>query len=293
MNETNENNVNQTPVEAVSTPVTPVEATPVAPVTETPAAPVQETPVAPAAPVQPTESAPVESNTETESKPAENNQPVSESQEVSGDGSGEKKDNAKQEAKLRFPVVVVVIFVVFIIFMFVYYFVLITPKNLFGKALKAQMSGIIDIFAQTEDNKYTSRSYKIKTTVDTMGDKISTKDDVVFLDGLEYNFEIGRDIKNGNLSLNVLSNVTDFENVDQLQHMQNLDSSYYYYKQSIYAKASDAILKTDTHGDTVSNTDEIFALLKEAINESIDLIDVNKFSLCRSLKECESVAPTS
>lgn len=261
MNETNENNVNQTPVEQVSTPVTPVTETPAAPapVTEQ----VNETPAV------------VPSTTENIQSSQESNQGVSESQATS-EPSSNKSDNDGNEAKLRFPFVVVIIFVVFVVFVFVYYFVLITPKNLFGKALKAQMGGVIDAISLNEDNEYTSRNYKIKTTVNTKGEKLSEKESVIFLDGLEYNFELGRDIKNGNISLNILSNVSDFENVDKMQHEENLDSTYYYYNQSIYAKASDAVLKTNTHGDNTENTGEVFGLFKEAIYEMIDLIDVNK-----------------
>ena len=267
MNETNENNVNQTPVEQVTpTPVTPV------PEVAAPVEPVQQTEVA-----QVSQTEPVVNNQESNSSEA--NTPVSESQDSSGAVSENEigdKNNNPNEAKLRFPLVVVVIFVIFIIFIFIYYFVLITPKNLFNKALKAQVGGVIDLITLEGDNQYSTRNYKVKTVVDTVGDKVSQKENVVFLDGLEYNFELGRDIKNGNISLNILSNVSDFENVDKMQHEKNIDSTYYYYNQSIYAKASDAVLKTNTHGDNTGNSGEVFDLLKEAIYEMVDQIDVNK-----------------
>ena len=261
MNETNENNVNQASVEQVSAP----------PVNEVPAQPVDNN-VAPVLNESANLNAQVP-NTE------QSNQNVSESQETNVSPSEPDSETVvkdKNEAKLRFPLVVVVIFIVFIVFMFIYYFVLITPKNLFNKALKAQVGGIIDMVSLNGDSEYTSRNYKIKTTVNTKGDNLSQKESVLFLDGLEYNFELGRDIKNGNMSLNILSNVSDFENVDKMQHEENLDSTYYYYNQSIYAKASDTILKTNTHGDNSENTNEIFDLLKEGLYEMIDLIDVNK-----------------
>jgi hypothetical protein len=200
------------------------------------------------------------------------NQEVSNSSD-SGVSNSSGGDN-KNDAKLRFPILVVVILVIFIIFMFIYYFVLITPENLFNKALKAQIGGIVEVVSLSGDSKYSSRGYKLKTSVKTKGEGLSEKESVVFLDGLEYNFDLQRDIKNGNLSLNVLSNVVDFENVDKMQHEKNLDSTYYYYNQSIYAKASNDILKTDTHGDTSENTLEIFNLIKEASFELIDLIQL-------------------
>lgn len=268
MNETNENNVNQTPVESVNT-------TPVAPVTDAPT--VTEQPVQQVSNDVPAVSEQAQPVNNQSPAVEESSKAVSETQESKETPSDSGNDNKNSgEAKLRFPFVVVVIFVVFIAFLFVYYFVLITPENLFAKALKGQMGGIIDMVSLSGDSEYTSRNYNVKMTVNTIGDNLSQKENVVFLDGLEYDFELGRDIKNGNISLNVLSNASDFENVDKMQHKESLDSTYYYYNQSIYAKASDAVLKTDTHGDNTENTGEIFGLIKEAVYEMIDLIDVNK-----------------
>ena len=264
MNETNENNVSQAPVEQSG--VASVE-------TVTPGISSSTDNVQNVANVTPTVSND-NTNVSANNTPETTNQEVSNSSD-SGASNSSGGDN-KNDAKLRFPILVVVILVIFIIFMFIYYLVLITPENLFKKALKAQIEGIVEVVSMSGDSKYSSRGYKLKTSVKAKGEGLSEKESVVFLDGLEYDFDLQRDIKNGNLSLNVLSNVSDFENVDKMQHEKDIDSTYYYYNQSIYAKASNDILKTDTHGDRSDNTLEIFNLIKEASFELIDLIDISK-----------------
>lgn len=278
MNETNnsnENVVNQAPVEPVVQEA-PVEATPVASVVEQPV-PQSEIPTTPAsltedAPVTSTEAVPVaETLSETPSSTEEEKKDEVVS-DTNGSGSGES------ESKLRFPFVVILILTIFIVFLFIYYFVLITPEKLFAKALKMQMGGMIDVFISSDKSEYDSTRYKMKTVVETVGDNVQPKEYVTFLDGLEYNFDLGHDIKNGNYSLRFVSDVENFDNADRVQHHSNIDTMFYYYNRSIYFKPSDTVLKTDTNGDSAENTAEIFGLIKEAMYEAIDLIDVNKVS---------------
>lgn len=276
MNETNnsnENMVNQAPVEPV-VQAAPVEATPVANTVEQPVpqseAPTNPAPVVEAAPVA-SEVMPV---TETSSEvPASTEEKKEET--PSDDNSG---SSGETEGKLRFPFVVILILTIFIVFLFVYYFILITPEKLFAKALKMQMGGMIDAFVSSEESEYDSVRYKMKTVVETVGDNVQPKEYVTFLDGLEYNFDLGHDIKNGNYALRFVSDVENFDNADRVQHHSNIDTMFYYFNRSIYFKPSDAVLKTDTSGDSAENTAEIFGLIKEAMYEAIDLIDVNKVS---------------
>lgn len=274
MNEVNNNeNLNQvapTPVAPVTPAPVPVESTPTpAPVESAPVAapvqPVQETvaspqPVAPvqeaAAPVSETP-APVATTTEpekTESAPSSEATP-------SGNGT---------EGKLRFPLVVVLLLSIVIIFLFVYYFVLITPKNLFAKAMKAQINGMTSgLF--TSESTYKTANYFIDS-------KFTSSDDsaVSFLNGLEYKFNLSHDAEKGNFGVDLISNIDTLETSDRIEHNRSINSSFYYFDRAILVKVSDAILKTDTHGDSADNTGEFLNLINEAAYEAIDLVDVSK-----------------
>ena len=276
MNEVNNNeNLNQvapTPVAPVTPAPVPVESTPTpAPVESAPVAapvqPVQETvaspqPVAPvqesAAPAPVSETpAPVATTTEpekTESAPSSEATP-------SGNGT---------EGKLRFPLVVVLLLSIVIIFLFVYYFVLITPKNLFAKAMKAQINGMTSgLF--TSESTYKTANYFIDSNFTSSNDSA-----VSFLNGLEYKFNLSHDVEKGNFGVDLVSNIDTLETNDRIEHNRSINSSFYYFDRAILVKVSDAILKTDTHGDSADNTEEFLNLINEAAYEAIDLVDVSK-----------------
>ncbi len=265
MNEVNNNeNVNQvaqTPVAPVTPPLVAADSTPapvaVQPVQETvtspqPAAPVQETvaqttvsetPVAPSAEPDKVESAP--------SNPVES-------------------ASNETEGKLRFPLVVVLLLTIVVIFLFVYYFVLITPKNLFAKAMKAQINGMTSGLIKREATHKTA-NYFIDSKFTTSNDS-----SVSFLNGLEYKINLAHDVEKGNFGVDLVSNIDSLETSDRIEHNQSINSSFYYFDRAILFKVSDMILKTDTHGDSAENTNEFINLINEAAYEAIDLIDVSK-----------------
>ena len=267
MNEVNNNeNLNQvapTPVATVTPAPAPVESTPapttVQPVQEAvsspqPVAPVQEADAP--APVSET-LAPVTTTTEpekTESAPSSDATP-------SGNGT---------EGKLRFPLVVVLLLLIVIIFLFVYYFVLITPKNLFAKAMKAQINGMTSgLF--TNETTHKTANYFVDSKFTTSNDSA-----VSFLNGLEYKIKLSQDVEKGNFGVDLISNVDTLDTSDRIEHNQNINSSFYYFDRSILFKVSDVVLKTDTHGDSADNTGEFISLISEAAYEAIDLVDVTK-----------------
>lgn len=269
MNEVNNNeNLNQvapTPEVPVTPAPAPVEAAPapVQPVQEAvsspqPVAPVQETAVpAPASEAPVVESAPAATPAEsekTESAPSADNTPT-------GNGT---------EGKLRFPLVVVLLLAIVIVFLFVYYFVLITPKNLFAKAMKAQIDGMTSgLF--TNEVTHKTANYFIDSKFTTSNDSA-----ISFLNGLEYKINLSQDVEKGNFGVDLISNVDTLETNDRIEHNQSINSSFYYFDRAILFKVSDAVLKTDTHGDSADNTSEFISLINEASYEAIDLIDVTK-----------------
>lgn len=264
MNEVNNNeNLNQvapTPV-ASETPAPVEQATPVS----APVQPVQE-PVSssqPAAPA-PVSEVPAASVSEV---PAQTTEPEkTESVPNNNDGS----NGGETEGKLRFPLVVVLLLSIVIVFLFVYYFVLITPKQLFAKALKLQINGLTSGVFETEATHKTA-SYFIDSKFSASNDS-----SISFLNGLEYKIKIAQDVENGNFGVDLISNVDTLNTSDKIEHNENINSSFYYFDRSILFKVSDAVLKTDTHGDSADNTDEIIKLVNEAAYEAIDLIDVSK-----------------
>ena len=267
MNEVNNNeNLNQvasTPVAPLMPAPAPVESTP----TPAPVQPVQEAvsstqPVAPvqeAAALTPVSEAPAPVATTTEPEKTES----APSSEANPSGNG-------TEGKLRFPLVVVLLLSIVIIFLFVYYFVLITPKNLFAKAMKAQINGITNGLFVNESTHKTA-NYFVDSKFTAPNDST-----VSFLNGLEYKIKLSQDVEKGNFGVDLFSNVDTLDTSDRIEHNQNINSSFYYFDRSILFKVSDAVLKTDTHGDSADNTSEFISLINEAAYEAIDLVDVTK-----------------
>lgn len=181
------------------------------------------------------------------------------------------------DGKLRFPLVVVLLLVIFIVFLFVYYFVLTTPKQLFGKALKQQISAITELLVPHGNENYDSAAYLMNTKFEASSNQNSN-----FLNGLEYKLNVSHDIKNGNFGVDLTSNIDSLSTKNQITYNQDIESSYYYYDNSILYKFSDNILKTDTSGDSANNTADIISLFDEVMYEAIDLIDVAKVN--RSLE---------
>ena len=264
MNEVNNNeNLNQaasTPVAPVTPAPAPVESTPapapVQPVQEAVSSPQPVVPVQEAAAPEPVSEAPATAiePEKTESAPSSEDTP-------SGNGT---------EGKLRFPLVVVLLLSIVIIFLFVYYFVLITPKNLFAKAMKLQINGMTSgLF--TNEVTYKTANYFVDSRFTTPNDSA-----VSFLNGLEYKFKLSQDVEKGNFGVDLISNVDTLDTSDRIEHNQNINSSFYYFDRSILFKVSDAVLKTDTHGDSADNTGEFISLINEAAYEAIDLVDVTK-----------------
>lgn len=176
----------------------------------------------------------------------------------------------ESDGKLRFPLVVVLLLIVVVVFLFIYYFVLITPQNLFSKALKAQINGLTsELFVSGDEHK------TVQYLIDSKFE--ATQDGYVnFLNGLEYKFNLSHDIKNGNYGLTVLSNIDTLNTAEKIEHNQNINSSFYYYDRSILYKFSENVLKTDTHGDSGENISDIMSLIRDVAYEAVDLIDVDK-----------------
>ena len=264
MNEVNNNeNLSQvasTPVAPVTPAPAPVESTPapepVQPVQEAVSSPQPDAPVQEAAAPAPVSEAPATTTEpeKTESAPSSEATP-------SSNGT---------EGKLRFPLVVVLLLSIVIIFLFVYYFVLITPKNLFAKAMKAQINGLTSgLF--TNEATHKTASYFVDSRFTTPNDSA-----VSFLNGLEYKIKLSQDVEKGNFGVDLISNIDTLDTSDRIEHNQNINSSFYYFDRSILFKVSDAVLKTDTHGDSADNTGEFINLINEAAYEAIDLVDVTK-----------------
>ena len=263
MNELN-NNENNSQVATTSVVSTTPTSVPVQPVQESVNSP--QPGVATTVPVA--ESAPVVQAPVTQAAVSSTSAPetVTNTSEVTSTES--IKDES--DGKLRFPLVVVLLLIVVVVFLFIYYFVLITPQNLFSKALKAQINGLTsELFVSGDEHK------TVQYLIDSKFE--ATQDGYVnFLNGLEYKFNLSHDIKNGNYGLTVLSNIDTLNTAEKIEHNQNINSSFYYYDRSILYKFSENVLKTDTHGDSGENISDIMSLIRDVAYEAVDLIDVDK-----------------